>query len=247
MPFIQTDRYDLRTYECDAKARLCVPALMHLMQESANRNAAAYGISIAHLADHDLGWMLMRFRLVMHQYPQAGQSITLTTYPTAIEKYFIYRDFQVRATDGTLLAEASSTWLVFGQAKRSMVPLPDFVRSLAIPPDVTPLPRLPLKPDFIAAPLLPDHQTSVRVGWFSIDTNQHVNNVAYVQWLLEALGADWLTNHALTELDLVYRGETHLGAQLRIQSGGEAGTQRHQLLDETGREVVLAQTRWKTN
>lgn len=244
MPFIQTDTYELRTYECDARGRLHVPALMNLMQESANRNAADYGISIADLARRGLGWMLMRFRLTMHQYPQLGESIRVVTYPTAVEKYFIYRDFQVQAADGTRLAEASSTWLVFGHATRSMVPLPDFARSVAIPAGLTPLPRLPLKPDFATAPLLPDRDVSVTVGWFSIDVNQHVNNVAYVQWLLEALGANWLTSHSLSTLDLVYRGETQLGAQLRIQSGGAADALRHRLSDATGRDVVLAQTSW---
>lgn len=245
MPYIQTDTYSLRTYECDAQGRLHVPALMNLMQESANRNAADYGISIGDLAEHGLGWMLMRFRLIMHHYPRVGESVRVVTYPTAVEKYFIYRDFQVRAADDTLLAEASSTWLVFEQAKRSMLPLPAFVRGVTMPTGVRPQPRLPLKPDFAAAPLLPDREASVTVGWFSIDTNQHVNNVAYVQWLLEALGADWLAHQLVTELDLVYRGETHVGAQLLVQSGGESGTLRHQLLDETGREVMLARTVWK--
>ena len=244
MPFVQTDSYDLRTYECDALGRLRVPALMNLMQESANRNAADYGISITDLAALSLGWMLMRFRLTMHQYPLAGQSIRVVTYPTAVEKYFIYRDFQVRAADDTLLAEAASTWLLFGRAKRGMVPLPDFVRNVAIPPDIAPLPRLSPKPHFATAPLLPDREATVGVGWFSIDANQHVNNVAYIHWLLEALGPDWLANHSLAELDLVYKGETHVGAQLRIQSGGDAGILRHQLSDESGREVVRAQTRW---
>ncbi|WP_332369168.1 acyl-[acyl-carrier-protein] thioesterase [Spirosoma telluris] len=131
MAFIQTDTFTLRGYECDAFGRMSIPALMNLMQESANRNAIDYGIGISDLAERGLGWMLMRFRLRMHEYPRYGQTIRVITYPTEVEKYFIYREFQVLAEDGTLLADATSTWLVFSMEKRAMVSLPDFIRSLS--------------------------------------------------------------------------------------------------------------------
>jgi medium-chain acyl-[acyl-carrier-protein] hydrolase len=244
MTYIQTDTYLLRGYECDARGLLHVPALMNLMQESANRNAADYGISMADLATHGLGWMLMRFRLTMHQYPCYGDTIRVTTYPTFVEKFFIYRDFQVRAADGTLLAEATSTWLVFGQEKRGMVPLPPFIRTLAMPTGVEPLPRLPLKPAFGSGTFAPHREKPVDVGWFSIDTNQHVNNVAYVQWLLETIEPERLTEQYLASLDLVFRDEAHLGNTLSIQQlTDEPGTLRHRVV-EGSRELVLAQTNW---
>lgn len=247
MGFIQTDAYSVRSYETDAHGRLSVPALMNLMQESANRNASDYGISIADLARHGFGWMLMRFGLRLHQYPRYGQGIRIMTYPTLVEKYFIYRDFRVLADDGTLLADAVSTWLVFGMEKRAMVPLPDFVRSLPLPPNTTPLPRLPLKPDFSLDTLSPDDGKAVEVGWYSIDQNQHVNNVAYVQWLLEALDEDTLYRRELAEIELVYRTETHWRDRLLVQSAPETTTTRlHRILHaETGKDVLLARSRWR--
>jgi medium-chain acyl-[acyl-carrier-protein] hydrolase len=246
MTYIQTDTYPLRGYECDARGLLGVPALMNLMQESANRNAADYGISMADLAAHGLGWMLMRFRLTMHHYPRYGDTIQVTTYPTFVEKFFIYRDFQVRATDGTLLAEATSTWLVFSHQKRSMVPLPPFIRGVNVPIQVEPLPRLPLRPDFAAGMFMPERERVVEVGWFSIDANQHVNNVAYVQWLLEGIDNEWITEKTLASLELVFRDEAHLGDALRVQqmATSASGTLRHRIV-QSERELVLAQTEWR--
>lgn len=247
MTFIQTDAYTLRSYECDASGRLSVPALMNWMQESANRNALDYGIGIADLAAHDLGWMLMRFRIRMHQYPRYGQSVRVITYPTAVEKYFIYRDFRVLADDGTLLADAASTWLVFSMNKRAMVPLPDFIRNLNPPAGVEPLPRLALKPDFQTALWEPTSEKRVEVGWFSIDQNQHVNNVAYVQWLLEAVDQETLQTGELAEIDVVYRTESHWNDWLRIQAAPETEkAQVHRIIEAgSGREVLLARSRWR--
>ena len=117
MAFIQTDTFTIRGYECDASGRMSIPALMNMMQESANRNALDYGIGIADLAKRGVGWMLMRFQLRMLQYPRYGETIRVVTYPTEVEKYFIHRDFRVLAEDDTLLAEAGSTWLVFSIEK----------------------------------------------------------------------------------------------------------------------------------
>ena len=247
MAFIQTDAFTIRGYECDAFGRMSIPALMNLMQESANRNALDYGIGIVDLAERGFGWMLMRFRLRMHRYPRYGETIRVTTYPTLVEKYFIYRDFQVLADDGTLLADATSTWLVFSIEKRSMVPLPDFIRGLHPPIDIKPLPKLRSKPDFQLTSFSPDFMKTVEVGWLDIDQNQHVNNVAYVVWLLESTNSETLQSSELTEIDLVYRTESHWHDQLQIQSAIETPQSfLHRIVHaESGRDVLLAQSRWQ--
>ncbi len=249
MSFIQTDTYIVRGYECDASGQLSVPTLMNWMQESANRNAIDYGIGIDDLVRQNLGWMLMRFRLQMHHYPRYGELVRVVTYPTVVEKYFIYRDFRILANDDTLLAEATSTWLVFDTQKRTMAPLPGFIRALQVPSGIDHAPKLALKPDFLAAtwPMPNQQDTSVAVNWFSIDQNQHVNNVAYIQWLLETTDKTALQTRKLTELDVLYRTETHWNDQLLIQSAPvQSDSNRHRIiLAETGREVLLAQTRWQ--
>ena len=249
MSATQTDAYTIRGYECDAAGRLSVPTLMNWMQESANRNAIEYGIGIDALAQQQLGWMLMRFRLKMHHYPRYGESIRVVTYPTVVEKYFIYRDFRVLADDDTLLAEATSTWLVFDLTKRAMAPLPGFIRQLSVPENVDPFPKLALKPDFSTTPWpqAGQQQSAVTVGWYSIDQNQHVNNVAYIHWLLEAIDKTTLQTRKLVELDVIYRTESHWQDQLLIQSvPGEPDATLHRIVQaETGREVLLARSQWQ--
>ena len=247
MSFIQTDTYTLRGYETDMFGRMSVPALMNQMQESANRNAIEYGIGISDLARQGFGWMLMRFRLRMHHYPVYGQTIRVMTYPTLVEKYFISRDFQVLAEDGTLLADAVSTWLVFSIEKRAMVPLPDFIRTLMVPETINPLPKLPLKPDFQLNAWEPTEEKNVEVGWFDIDQNKHVNNVAYVQWLLEAVDAERLQTRELAEIDLVYRTESHWRDKLQVRSAVETPeTLLHRIEhSESGKDTLLARSQWR--
>lgn len=177
MAFIQTDLYTIRHYECDANGRLSIPALMNLLQESANRNAADYGMDSPTLQAQGLGWMLMRFGLTVQHYPRSGHTIRVVTYPTGAEKFFVYRDFRVYDAADTLLAQATSTWLVFDAAKRSMIPTPGFIRTIDMPNLDQVLPKLPLKPDYQAIEYTDVDAKEVSVGWLDVDSNQHVNNV----------------------------------------------------------------------
>jgi acyl-ACP thioesterase len=247
MAFIQTDTYTLHSYECDATGRLSIPALMNLMQESANRNADDYGIGSGTLQAQGLGWMLMRFGLTMHKYPRTGQTIRVITYPTFVEKFFVYRDFRVLADDNALLAEACSTWLVFDTAKRGIIPIPGFIRSLSPPEMDNVSAKLPLKPDYQSVDFDVVTADQVTVGWFDIDANQHVNNVVYIRWLLEQLADTTLQSQEMAELDVVYRTETHWREKIDVQHlSTDPATFVHRLAHaETGKEVLLARTVWR--
>lgn len=245
--FVQTDTYTIRQYETDANGRLAAPALMNWMQESANRNAIDYGIGISDLARLGLGWVLARLRLRIHRAPGYGETVRLMTYPTTVEKYFIYRAFRLLADDGTLLAEADSTWLVFDTGRRTMITLPPFIRSLELPTGLIPSARLPMKPGFPAPLAVPETRQQERViEWFDIDHNQHTNNVSYVRFLLESVAANVLQTRQLVELDLYFRAESRWHDTVRILITTVPGTSFvHRIEHTDGREVLLARSVWQ--
>lgn len=246
MSFIQTDTYQVRSYETDASGRLSVPTLMNWMQESANRNALDYGIGMADLARQGFGWVLMRFRLQINQYPVYNDIVTVKTYPTFVEKFFIYRDFQVLAADGSVLAVASSVWLTFGMERRTMVPLPPFIRAVDPPAGIVPQEKLSLKLDSVPMAGCVTQEQPVR--FYHLDQNQHTNNVCYVQWLLESVEADTLRQHRLTELDLFYRAESHWQDTLLVGSRRlEEGLNYQHRIEQadSGKELLIARSVWQ--
>lgn len=218
---------------------------MNWMQESANRNALEYGIGMADLRQHGIGWMLMRFRLTIHKHPRYGDTLQLSTFPTKVEKYFIYRDFKMVNSDGQLLAEAASTWVTFNIERRAMITLPDFIRALDPPLIADPLPALPLKPGFSWPDTEPTLTERV-IGWHDLDTNQHTNNVSYVQAIIESMPEATLRGQPLRELDLFFKAECHLHDRLLVQSWINDKSALHRLTNaDDGQEVMLARTVWQ--
>ena len=85
------------------------------------------------------------------------------------------------------------------------------------------------------------------MGWFDIDSNQHVNNVVYIRWLLEQLPNAVLSGRELVSLDVVYKNESHWRDSIQVAHClAEPDTYLHRVTDgATGKDVVLAKTGWR--
>ena len=85
-----------------------------------------------------------------------------------------------------------------------------------------------------------------------IDMNGHVNNVHYAEWMLESVPADFAAAHRPVEMEIVFRSETLRGDFVvsRTLPGPAAPdgspTFIHRVSDPSGRDHVLASTRWRS-
>ena len=76
-----------------------------------------------------------------------------------------------------------------------------------------------------------------------IDLNGHVNNVHYVEWLLEGRPDE---AGACQELDIVFKSETLAGEEVRVESvETEPGAFVHRVYAPGGRDHVLARSNSK--
>lgn len=86
------------------------------------------------------------------------------------------------------------------------------------------------------------------VRWHDIDLNNHVTNTRYIAWVLEAQPIAFHEQKQLQERDIIYRNETGLGDTVIATAGrsSEKNIFLHKLTSqETGKELVQAQTKWR--
>jgi acyl-ACP thioesterase len=55
------------------------------------------------------------------------------------------------------------------------------------------------------------------VRWHDLDFNLHLNNTYYILYLLEGLPADWLSDHSLKRLDIVFKSEVRMDETFSVQ------------------------------
>lgn len=241
--FKTTETFKIRAYDIDSQKRVTIPALMKCMHEAAMSNSIHLKVSVWDLEPHSISWVLMRKKLTIHRYPLFGEQIQVQTYPAGFEKFFTYRDYQVHDAQGVLIAEAATTWLLMDTATRKMARIPDFIANMEMPDRATCLPRLPLKLAKFGKATL---EKQFRVGWHELDFNMHLNNLYYLQWILETLPDEVLQNKRLKDINILYKLECKWKEEIVAETEYITDSFfRHRLTRQSdGKDVVIAETNW---
>lgn len=240
-----TDSFTVRTYDIDHQKRITIPALVKSMHEAAMQNVIHLNLSVWDLEPHHISWVLMRKQLHIKRFPILGESLKVHTQPAGFEKFFTYRDYKVFDQADELIAYSSSTWLLMNTQLRKMARIPDFILEMRpfMPPQEVCLER-PLQklPKFGT----PQFTQSFEVGWHDLDFNQHLNNIYYTQWMLEAMPDHYLGERKLDRMDIIYRAEARWKEKIVAETEQISNDQfSHRLLRAADqKELALAQTFW---
>jgi acyl-ACP thioesterase len=224
---------------------MTIPALIQLMQEAAMQNVVTLKLSVWDLEPHDIAWVLMRKKLVVHRLPMLGETIKIQTYPAGFEKIFTHRDFKIYDADNKLIATAATTWLLIDTVHRKMTRIPDFILKYNMPQQPHWLERPPAK---LSRFNQATDSISFTVNWHDLDFNGHLNNTYYIQWMLEAIPSDILQHQQLVKMDIQYRMECYWkDVILSEMEQIEESVFRHRLVrKEDGKELAIGVSMFNT-
>lgn len=239
------EQFLIRAQDIDRYSRAKVSALIAYMQEVAWENAASLGASVTELQKQGISWVMTRIKLEIFRYPVHQETITVRSWPSGHERTFVYRDYFIYDETDALIAQASSTWLVFDMKTRRMIRVPEQFHGIIHPhPTVPPLPRAKDRLR-ITEEMEPGRQLNVR--WHDLDSNDHVSNFLFFQWPLEALSPDWLASRQLQSIDLIIKAEVTWGDRILTAALPVAANEYlHQITRQAdGKEVARALTKWR--
>ena len=233
--------FKVRSYECGMDGLAAMPSICNYLQEAASLNAEELGFSKSNFdaAGGNVSWVLTRMALKMRRYPKWEDEVAIETFPRGGRRIVAWRDFMVKDANGETLGLATSEWMLIDLATRKVAPIPAEVLSL-----VGGNPESVLGPEPFSSRLkFPENGAGeplrFRAQHSQIDLNGHVNNVHYIEWLLEPLGG-----RRVSELEIVFRSETFAGDDVSVETAREAdGATIHRVFSPDGKDHVIARTR----
>jgi len=238
--------YRIRSYEVDCRNRLSILSMFSFMQEAASRHAATLGVSIHQLLAEKYTWLLSRLKIKIAASPGWNDQIRINTWPSGTQQLFALRDFKMNGIENQTIAAAISAWLVIDLEKRRPVRIAPFVERLR-PIEgshimTERLDKLPALSD-------PVHEKSFVVRYSDIDINQHVNNVKFVEWIVESVPSATLSARVASEVEINFLAEAfHEDRILATCSPQDPGNTifHHSLArQQDGRELARARTKWR--
>ena len=213
--------FTVRSYEAGIANHVTLPTLCNYMQEAAGVSAARLGWGIQALQADGLTWMLSRLRVNVSRYVPWGTSVVVRTWPSGMKGRLIAkRCFLGLDGDGAELFRASSEWLYVDLKSQKIAKLPESFADL-VPPGTPDLELPDIGGKFAHLPAV-DGYADILTRHSDLDFNDHVNNVHYVEWMLESVkckienekcggrGATALPG----EIDIVFRQAAKAGEAL---------------------------------
>ena len=232
----------VRTYECGPDGRATMASVCNWLQEAASLNAEtlAFSKSDFEAAGENISWVLTRLKVRIARFPKWEEKVSILTFPRGGRRIVAYRDFVLTGADGVELGRATSEWMLIDLASRKIVAIPDGVFAAANTvrePVFGEEPFAKLRWDCKAES--PD-ALAFRARRGDIDLNGHVNNVHYVEWLMEGRPDAAGPCH---EIDIVFKSETLAGEEVRVESvETEPGVYFHRVYAPDGRDHVIARS-----
>ena len=234
--------FSVRSYECGPGGAATLPSICNYLQEAASLNAETLGFSKSDFvaAGENISWVLTRLRVQMMRYPRWGEQASVLTFPRGGRRIVAWRDFELRDAGGARLGVASSEWMLIDLASRRIAPVPDAVFACAN--DV----REPVLGETPFSKLRWDCREragalAFRAKRGDIDLNGHVNNVHYVEWLLETAPE----RGECVDFEITFRSETLAGEEVFAEGVEvEPSVFMHRVSAADGSDHVIARTVW---
>jgi acyl-ACP thioesterase len=235
----------IRPDEADRNGLCTMRTLCNLFQYAAFLNAEALDFGVNALGRGGKTWMLTRLLVTAEKPPRYGDTITVSTWPTGVEKLFALRDFRVTNGQGGVVALGTSSWCMVDVEARRIVRPEERLSVYSSNPRA--LGRTLGKIEPIRRPT--PYIKNLDVRFRDIDVNRHVNNVSFIEWMCETVPYDILSESFCRELEINFLKEAFYGNTVLSFAApleGEERTFQHSLKRKDDEEdAARAFTKWE--
>ena len=225
---------------CDPDGKLKYPDLCNLLQLTAAEHAEMGGISFSDMQVHNQAWVLSRMRVEIEKIPRWKQKISIKTWIVSLENSRSIRAMEVYL-DGIKIIGVESFWAVFNTQTRRP-------ENLALPHEhyekyeqnrgtILPFSK-------IDVPVSTELVTTRTVQWSDLDIVNHVNNVKYLEWCLDAISDKCSKTRGIRVLEMNFLSELNLHEEVDIQLATTNNGQQTFSVIKDQKLCYLAQVDW---
>lgn len=186
--------------DVDYRFLLKVSSIYRFFQDVALLATQDLGVDSISLSKHNIDWVITRMDVEINRLPKCNEMITVCTYPGKDLAMLYPRFFYIMDENKNVIIRASSIWALINAKDRKVVVDRDVIEKL--PPETSPY-ELPLPGKILAK------QDKVliekrKIHFSDLDFNCHMNNVRYVELLMDVHDFDFYKNHRPSFISLNY-------------------------------------------
>lgn len=243
-----SEKIKIYNHYTNYKGRLFIKTLCDLFNDVAEGQTKLLGVDVDTLNKAGLTWMLHRLHIEIHKMPHHDEEVVLETWPSGIDRLFALRDYRMLRENGEEIVRATSEWMTVDLNRRRPIRQSAKVVEMSTSHQIEKLPLTHLMNEKEKRTDFQEYR-QFTATFDNIDFNGHVTQASYMRWITNSLPFDFLKNHILTEVEIVYEHEimpdSLINSYYHLSSEGDRVIVYHQVKDLSGERVhCAAETIW---
>lgn len=195
----------------------------------------------------NFGWMLNRWKVKIDKYPKGGESIRIESWISGFEKFYANREFIIYNEANLEIAKATAVWIFLDMNRMRPIRITDKYYNLNNILDhkmFNEFERFSLNMEI-------DSNMDFSIRRSDIDSNNHVNNTKYLEWMIESIPEDVYDTCTLNEFEIQYKKEIKypneivVGSKLINNKTNEKEYIHHIIQGESEEQNAAGLTKWK--
>lgn len=204
--------YDPVIEDFDKNGKLKIGTILKILENSGSRHSEKAGDSILGGAQKKIAWVLTDWKIEIKKYPEYSEKIKAKTWSQTVNQIFnVSRDFELYSNDN-LCATGTTRWVLLDLATGRPLKIENSLIEKYEPEDKsvfpeTKLPKIPVPENF-------ESETKIQIRRTDIDFNDHVHNLTYIDYALEALPESLYEKQNFSGLRITYRKPVKAGESI---------------------------------
>lgn len=186
--------------DVDFRFELKVTAIFRLFQDAALLATQERGADSMSLSKRNIDWVITRMDVEILRLPRCNEEITICTYPGKDLLMIYPRHFFIRDAQGKIIIRASSLWALMDATTRRVITERGVISLVSAESTEEEMPL----PGKIAMPEDKVYFGQKTVRYSDIDFNCHMNNVRYVELVMDIHDFAFYKNHRPSFISLNY-------------------------------------------
>lgn len=239
-------QFELRYFEMNKFGEASSTTLLTLLEETAADHCESINQGLYTLQNQNIGWVLLSGILTMDRIPKYKEKITIRTWMSEFSMIKGHRENLIFDEKMNIIGRSKGLWVFYDIEKRRPVSVFDSIKEgwgtssdLCLEDDIT---------KKIAPISVTENAKKFDVNMFDVDIYHHVNNIKYLQWLIESVSDEIFDNYYLYSIDGRFIAESMYGDTIlsSSQPTDEENTFIHTICTQKDlKPCATAKTIWK--
>lgn len=238
-------QFELRYFEMNEFGEASATTMLMLLEETAADHCYDVNYSLYDLVAQNVGWVLLSGVMEMIRYPKYKEKITIRTWLSSYSMIKGFRENVIFDEQGEIIGRSRGLWVFFDIERRRPIQIFDAIKegwssdsTLSIEHNIS---------KKIEVLDVANFSKKFKVNRFDTDMNEHVNNIRYLQWLMESLPKEIVDNFFLVKIDGRFITEAlYNDTIISLTKGDVENSFIHSIKIQGSNKVcATAQTFWK--